>query len=75
MNYRIYSTGFGTMGKSYLIVIEGESPLQLETLAAENWESMGEDFAPVVVKIRDKILKRDEKSGWMRADLSYIPKK
>ena len=75
MNYRIYSTGFGTMGKSYLIVIEGESPLQLETLAAENWESMGEDFAPVVVKIRDKILKRDEKSGWMRDDLSYIPKK
>jgi hypothetical protein len=75
MNYRIYSTGFGTIGKSYLIVLEGESPVQLETLAAENWESMGEDFGPMVVKIRDKILKRDEKSGWMRPDLSYIPKK
>lgn len=75
MNYRIYSTGFGTIGKYYLIVIEGESPLQLETLAAENWKMMEEDFQPIFNKIRAKIDKTDEKTGWMRSDLSYLPKK
>lgn len=75
MNYRIYSTGFGIMGKYYLIVIEGEDPVQLETLAAENWKMMGEDFKPLFNKIRGKVERNDEKSGWMRGDLSYIPKK
>lgn len=75
LNYRIYSSGFGIMGKYYLIVIEGEDPVQLETLAAENWKMMGEDFKPLYNKIRSKIEKTDAKTGWMRADLSYQPKK
>ncbi len=75
LNYRIYSTGFGTIGKYYLVVIEGEDPVQLETLAAENWKMMGEDFEPLFKKIRSKVAKTDEKTGWMRADLSYLPKK
>ncbi len=75
MNYRIYSTGFGIMGKYYLIVIEGEDPVKFETLAAENWEGMGEDMMPLVKKIRARVLRSDEKTGWMRADLSYLPKK
>ena len=75
LNYRIYSTGFGTIGKYYLIVLEGESPVQLETLAAENWKMMGEDFQPIFNKIRAKIEKTNEKTDWMRADLSYMPQK
>jgi hypothetical protein len=75
MNYRIYSSGFGTIGKYYLIVIEGEDPVKLETMAADNWKMMGEDFQPLYNKIRSKVERNDEKSGWMRADLSYFPKK
>lgn len=75
MNYRIYSTGFGIMGKYYLIVLEGEDPVKFETMAAENWEGMGEDMMPLVKKIRAKVYRSDEKTGWMRADLSYLPKK
>jgi len=74
MNYRVYSTGFGVMGKYYLIVLEGENPVKFETLAAENWEGMGEDFTPLVKKIRATVSRSDEKTGWMRGDLSYIPK-
>ncbi len=75
MNYRIYSSGFGTIEKYYMIVIEGEDPVSFETMAAENWEDMGEDFQPLVGKIRANILRSDEKTGWIMGDLSYLPKK
>ena len=75
MNYRIYSTGFGIMGKYYLIVLEGEDPVKFETLAAENWEDIGEDLMPLVKKIQTSVFRSEEKTGWMRGDLSYIPKK
>lgn len=75
LNYRVYSSGFGIMGKYYLVAIAGENPVQLETLNAENWKMMGEDFGPLYKKMRSKIAKIDEKTGRMRADLSYQPKK
>lgn len=74
MIYRVYSTGFGIMGKYYLIVIEGVNPVKFETMAAENWEGMGDDFMPLVKKIRSSVLRSDEKTGWVRGDLSYSQK-
>ena len=74
LNYRIYSTGFGIMGKYYLIVFEGEDPVKFETLAAENWEDIGEDLMPLVKKTQANVFRTEEKTGWMRSDLSYKSK-
>lgn len=74
MYYRIYSTGFGTMGKYYLIILQGEDPVKFETMAAKNWEQMGEDLMPMIKKIRKHIIRSEEKTGWVRDDLSYLPK-
>ena len=75
MHYRIYSTGFGVMGKYYLIAIAGENPVEFEKLGAENWELIKDGFEPLIKKIRSGILRSDEKTGWMRGDLSYQPEK
>ena len=75
LHYRIYASGFGIMGKYYLIVMAGENSAEFEKLAAENCEDIKDGFSPLIKKIRSGILRSDEKTGWIRGDLSYQPKK
>jgi len=75
LNYRVYKTGFGVMGSYYMIAVAAESNLASATLGDENWTMMKDDFDPLLKEMSKYTWKMDEKRGWMRQDLGYIPAK
>ena len=75
MHYRVYKTGFGVMGTYYMIAVAGESNLESAKRGDENWELMKDDFEPLLKEMSKYTWKTDEKRGWMREDLGYIPAK
>ena len=75
MNYRVYKTGFGVMGTYYMIAVAAESNLANAQTGDENWNLMKDDFDPLLKEMSKYTWKMDEKRGWMREDLGYIPAK
>ena len=75
IHYRVYKTGFGVMGTYYMIAVAGESNLESAKRGDENWELMKDDFEPLLKEMSKYTWKTDEKRGWMREDLGYIPAK
>lgn len=75
MHYRVYKTGFGVMGTYYMIAVAAESSLDNAQTGDENWNLMKDDFDPLLKEMSQYTWKMDEKRGWMREDLGYIPAK
>lgn len=75
MHYRVYKTGFGVMGTYYMVAVAGESNLQSAKTGDDNWNAMKDDFGPLLKELSKYTWKTDEKRGWMREDLGYIPAK
>jgi len=75
MHYRVYKTGFGMMGNYYMIVVSAANAEEMAKSSRENWEMMKDQFKPLLTELNKYTLETNEKTGWMRDDLSYIPKK
>ncbi len=75
LHYRVYKTGFGVMGTYYMIAVAGESNLSSAKVGDENWNLMKDDFDPLLKELSKVTWKMDEKRGWMREDLGYMPAK
>jgi hypothetical protein len=75
LNYRVYKTGFGIMGTYYMIAVAAESNLASAKTGDENWNLMKDDFDPLLKEMSKYTWKMDEKRGWMREDLGYMPAK
>jgi len=75
MNYRVYKTGFGVMGTYYMVAVAGASNMESAKSDDENWALMKDDFGPLLKELSKYTWKNDEKTGWMREDLGYIPAK
>lgn len=75
LHYRVYKTGFGVMGTYYMVAIAAESNLASVKTGDENWNAMKDDFEPLLNELSKHTWKTDEKRGWMREDLGYIPAK
>jgi len=75
MNYRVYKTGFGVMGTYYMIAISGVNAEENAKAQSENFESMKDEFPALLNGLSKYTWKQNEKTGWMRDDLSYVPKK
>lgn len=75
LNYRVYKTGFGVMGNYYMIAVAAESNLAGAKTGDENWNLMKDDFDPLLKEMSKYTWKMDEKRGWMREDLGYMPAK
>jgi len=75
LDYRVYKTGFGVMGTYYMVVISGVNQEETANAGSKNWELMKGEFKPLLAEMGKYTWKNDEKTGWMRGDLSYIPKK
>lgn len=73
MEYRIYRSGFGVMGTYYLVVLSGKNGEDFEKMSSVNWENMKAEFEPLLDQMNKYTLKGEEKSGWMRPELSYLP--
>ena len=75
MNYRVYKTGFGVMGTYYMVAVAGASNMESAKSDDENWALMKDDFGPLLKELRKYTWKNNEKTGWMREDLGYMPAK
>ena len=75
LHYRVYKTGFGVMGNYYMIAVAGESNLSSAKVGDDNWSLMKDDFDPLLKEMSKYTWKMDEKRGWMREDLGYMPAK
>ena len=75
MNFRLYKTGFGVIGTYYMVALEGVNRMESAKVGDENWELMKDDFGPLLKELRKYTWKNDEKTGWMRDDLGYMPAK
>jgi hypothetical protein len=75
LDYRVYKTGFGVMGTYYMVVISGVDAEKMAKAGNENRELIKDDFEPLLAEMSKYTWKNDEKTGWMREDLSYTPKK
>ena len=73
IHYRVYRSGFGVMGDYYMIAISGVNEAQSAQRGDENWESMKDDFEPLIEDLNKHIYKYEQKRGWMRPDLAYSP--
>jgi hypothetical protein len=71
----VYKTGFGVMGTYYMIVISGKNAEEIAKAGSENFETMKDEFPALLENLSKYTWKQNEKTGSMRDDLSYVPKK
>lgn len=75
MHYRVYKSGFGTMGTFYMIAVASKGEVDMAQNGDENWEMMKDDFQPLLNQLNKHTYKMEEKRGWMRPDLAFQPAK
>lgn len=75
LEYRVYRTGLGVMDSYFMIAFAAESGAAFEQIMDETWEATKDEFGPLITGLRKSISRSEEKSGWMRGDLGYAPKK
>ena len=73
VHYRVYKTGFGVMGTYYMIAVAAENAVGSAQKGDENWKAMKDDFEPLLKEMNKHTWKVEQKRGWMRDDLGYIP--
>lgn len=75
LEYRVYSSGFGVMDANFMITFAAKSAEEFEKIMGETWEATKDEFDPLLQQLRKYVSTSEEKSGWMRGDLSYSSKK
>lgn len=75
VHYRVYQSGFGTMGNYYLVAIAAEDGVAYETMGEENDAILGEERHELFGEMMNYVTSIDEVSGEMRHDLAYMPQK
>ncbi|WP_117880315.1 hypothetical protein [Aureibaculum luteum] len=73
--FRIYYTGFGTMGDYYLVTISAKDEKSYIELSDETETLLGEEGKKLMGEMFLLLDKYETKSGWMRPDLGYTAKK
>lgn len=72
IHYRLYKSGFGTMGQYFLVAVAAESPEQLEKRRQENMELMGDEGKAIREKIDNTFSKQEKLTGRIMPELSYV---
>ena len=73
VHYRVYQSGFGTIGNYYLVAIASKDGIEFETMGAENDNILGEERVQVFGDMMKYVTSIEEVSGQMRPDLAYSP--
>ncbi len=73
VHYRVYQSGFGTMGNYYLVAIAAKDGVSYETMGDENDAILGEERHELFGAMMEYVTTIDEVSGMMRPDLAYSP--
>lgn len=73
MYYRIYRSGFGTMGDYFVAVISAKDAQDYARISAENEKLLGEEGRQKFREVMDLVSEYDVASGGMKPDLAYSP--
>ena len=71
MHYRIYRSGFGNVGDSFVAVISAKDAMDYDSTSAENQKVLGEDGKKLFDEMFQHINAYSIKRGSMRPDLAY----
>jgi hypothetical protein len=72
--YNIYSGGIGMDIPAYLVAFSAKSAADFETHYEKAWELLGEEGKVLMQKLIALTRERELKTGWLRPELSYLPK-
>jgi hypothetical protein len=72
--YRIYRSGFGTMGSYYMVAMSSKDIVDSATKQKANEEVLGPDRFETFNKVMNYASKMEDVTGEIRPDLSYSPK-
>ena len=75
MQYRVYQSGFGTMGNFYMVAVAAKDGISFETLGEENDAILGDERKEVFGSMMKYVTSTEEVTGMMRPDLAYSPEK
>ncbi len=69
--YRVYRSGFGTMGPYFMVVSSAKNASEWEARSAENRKLLGPEMGELLNQALKLTLRFESVSGWIRPDLSY----
>jgi len=72
--YRVYQSGFGTMGNYYMVAMASKDGISFETMGEENRSLLGDERHKVFSEMMQYVTSIEEVTGMMRPDLAYSPK-
>lgn len=73
--YRVYHSGFGTMGEYYLVIISAKDEKSYITQSDENEKLLGEEGKKLLDDLFINISRYEPVTGYIKPTLSYITKK
>lgn len=73
--YRVYHSGFGTMGEYFLVVISAKDEISYAKQSDENEALIGEEGKKLLDDLFKNISRYDPVTGYIRPELSYTAKK
>ncbi|MGI9546294.1 MAG: hypothetical protein ACR2MM_03590 [Flavobacteriaceae bacterium] len=74
VHYRVYQSGFGTMGNYYMVAVASKDGISFETMGEENRSLLGDERHQVFSDMMKYVTSIEEVTGMMRRDLAYSPK-
>lgn len=74
LHYRVYKSGFGLMDNFFMVATSGKNSVDLVEKASENGKVIGEEGKKAFDKMLKLCTRYEEILGWVRPDLSYMPK-
>ena len=74
MHYRVYTSGFGADGSYILIAAGAKDPNHFAEKQMETQKLMGEEGQKLQMRFLDLVSRSEYMRGYMRPELSYIPK-
>ena len=73
VHYRVYNSGFGTVGEYYMVAIAAKDGEHMAKKGKENQELLGEDGKNAMWDMYSNVLKYEKVEADMRPDLAYSP--
>lgn len=72
VHYRLYKSGFGTMGYYFMVAVAAESPEDMEQLRKENMDLLGDEGKALFDEIENTVSKREVVKGYLKPELSLV---
>lgn len=73
--FRVYHSGYGTLGEYFLVVISAKNEEAYAMQTADNNKLLGKEIEPLIDDLFQNISRYDPMTGYIKPDLSYTATK